>query len=93
MPTTRKERRRVVVKREVVRRERGWREGWGAIVQPGRDRELANGIIVFVGEFDISLHRSVCPEARLARIGKNLAAPFALRWIEVSERKKLESGR
>ena len=31
MPTTRKERSRVVVKREVVRRERGWREGWGGI--------------------------------------------------------------
>lgn len=31
MPTTTKERRRVLVKREVVRRERGWREGWGDI--------------------------------------------------------------
>ena len=40
MPTTRKERRRVVVKREVVRRERGWREGWGDMVMVGSWMEV-----------------------------------------------------
>lgn len=39
MPTTRKETRRVVPKREVVRRERGWR--WG-----GMAVELRAGVVL-----------------------------------------------
>lgn len=44
MPTTRKETSSVVPKREVVRRERGWREGCGdmacvfEVVREGRER-------------------------------------------------------
>lgn len=43
MLTTRKEASRVVVKREVVRRERGWR--WGGILREGDAEERRGGLL------------------------------------------------
>lgn len=46
MPTTRKETRRVVPNREVVRRERGWRCGGGMVL--GKPRGLMMFAVVFI---------------------------------------------
>ena len=42
MPTTRKETRRVVPKREVVRRDRGWR--WGVMAEGVKESSTRRGV-------------------------------------------------